>query len=191
MPRPARQKSPTGIYHVMIRGINRGYIFDTDTEKEHFLEILQGIKKDSDFELYAYALMDNHVHLLIKEASDDIGIIMKRIGIRYAAWYNGYHDRVGHLFQDRFRSEVIQDDKQFLATLRYIIRNPVKAGICKQSGDYVWSSFNEYANRDDLINASFALQLFSTNIDNQIAEFKSFIDIETDDNYLDINDDKC
>jgi len=188
MPRLARQKSPTEIYHVMVRGINRDYIFETDENKEHYLEILGDTKSNSDFELYAYVLMGNHIHLLIKETSDDIGNIMKRIGIRYAAWYNKHYDRVGHLFQDRFKSEAIIDEKQFLITLRYIMQNPVKSKLCKIPSSYRWSSWGDYMSRGGLTDTNFALQIFSINVGNQIEEFKKFIDIETDEECLDFDE---
>jgi REP element-mobilizing transposase RayT len=188
MPRVARQKSPTGIYHVMVRGINRDYIFDTDEEKEHFLEILLDIKADLNFELYAYVLMNNHLHLLIKETSDDIGNIMKRIGVRYASWYNKRHDRIGHLFQDRFKSEVIVDENQLLVTLRYIMQNPVKAKLCNKPSDYSWSSWGDYITNDGLTDVDFVLQMFSANTSNQIIEFSKFINIKTDNECLDFKE---
>jgi len=188
MPRAARQKSPTEIYHVMVRGINRDYIFNTDEEKECYLGILGDIKADSNFELYAYVLMDNHVHLLIKEPSDYIGNIMKRIGIRYAAWYNERHNRIGHLFQDRFKSEAIVDEQQFLTTLRYILQNPVKAKLCKKPDNYNWGSWNDYISRSGLTDTDFALQMFSMNTDSQIEEFNKFIGIETNEECLDFDE---
>ncbi len=187
MPRLARLKSPTNIYHIMIRGINREYIFRSDAEKGRYLEILKDIKYNSDFKIYAYVLMDNHVHLLIKEDSIDIGIIMKRIGIRYAAWYNKNHDRIGHLFQDRFKSEAIIDDGQLLITLRYILQNPVKAGICKATSAYRWSSYGDSLCGNNLIDADFILQMFSKDENNQINEFKNFVSLSNDDSCLDFD----
>lgn len=188
MPRVARQKSPTEIYHVMVRGINRDYIFNTDEEKERYLEIIGGIKADSNFELYAYVLMGNHIHLLIKEDSDDISNIMKRIGIRYASWYNKRYDRIGHLFQDRFKSEAIVDEQQFLTTIRYILQNPVKANLCKLPVDFKWSSWNDYIFRSGLTDTDFALQMFSMNTNNQIEEFNKFINTETNEDCLDFDE---
>ncbi len=187
MPRLARQKSPTGIYHVMVRGINRDYIFSTEEEKKNYLKILGDIKADSNFELYAYMIMGNHVHLLIKEQSDDIGNIMKRIGVRYAAWYNKLHNRVGHLFQDRYKSEAILDEKQFLATLRYILQNPVKAKLCKTPDGYEWGSWNDYIFRSGLTDIDLACQMLSIDTNRQIDQFKKFVSIETDEECLDFD----
>lgn len=88
--------------------------------------------------LYNYCLMDNHVHLLLKTGSEPLSHLMKRIGVRYAAFYKWKYHRTGHLFQDRFRSEAVEDDSYFLAVYRYITLNPVKAGLCTKPGQYPW-----------------------------------------------------
>ena len=109
MPRQARKESGTGIYHVMLRGINRQDIFE---EQE------------------AYCLMSNHVHLLLRERTESISISLKHLTVSYAAYYNKCYQRVGHLFQDRFKSEPVNDIEYFVTLLRYVHQNPVKAGIC-------------------------------------------------------------
>ena len=88
--------------------------------------------------LYNYCLMDNHVHLLLETGSEPLSRLMKRIGVRYAAYYKWKYHRTGHLFQDRFRSEAVEDDSYFLAVYRYITLNPVKAGLCEKPGQYPW-----------------------------------------------------
>ena len=188
MPRTAREQSPTGIYHIMARGINRDYIFGTDEEKEQFLRILKESKAASDFELYAYALMGNHLHLLVKENIDRIGKIMKRISIRYVAWYNKRYERVGHLFQDRFKSEVVKDEKQFLTVLRYILQNPVKAEMCEKSADYRWSSYHDYITGAGITDTEFALQMLSPSKARQVKEFTKICQLETGANCLDYVD---
>lgn len=88
--------------------------------------------------------MDNHAHLLVNEGEDEISRIIKRIGTSYVYYFNKKYGRVGHLFQDRFKSEAIEDDSYLLAVVRYIHNNPVKAGIVKNASSYRWSSFNAY-----------------------------------------------
>ena len=159
MPRQARQKSLTGIYHVMMRGIDRATIFHDDEDCEKFLDVMracraplsvraqsgdgerQGQSPDGWAKYYAYCLMGNHVHLLLQEGDEPIEQIIKRIGVRYASYYNWKYQRSGHLFQDRFRSAPVDDDRYFLAVFRYIALNPVKAGLAKQVGDYPWGSY--------------------------------------------------
>ena len=111
----------------MLRGINRQLIFEDDEDRSKFLDLLCRFKKECGFELSGYCLMGNHVHLLIKENAVPLERIIKKIGTAYVYYFNQKNDRVGHLFQDRFRSEVVHDDPQLLQTLRYIHRNPVKA----------------------------------------------------------------
>lgn len=145
MPRTARKKSKTGLYHVMIRGNNQQQIFEEDEDYQKFLYILSDCKKISNFKLYAYCLMGNHVHLLLEEGSEPIALIMKRISCRFVAWYNRKYERCGHLLQGRFRSEVIETQRAYLATIRYIHQNPLKAGLVHQITDYKWSSFHAYS----------------------------------------------
>ena len=136
MPRLSRIKSKTGIYHIMLRGINQQLIFEDEEDCDKFLEVLESCKSVSGFELYGYCLMGNHLHLLLKTVNEDLDLIFKRIGARYVYWYNWKYRRSGHLFHDRFKSEPVSDDKYFLTVLRYIHRNPVKANLCKNPDDF-------------------------------------------------------
>lgn len=146
MPRSARLRSESGVYHVMVRGINREDIFIHPQDRIRYLEALSQVKEISGCSIYAYCLMRNHVHLLMAEGSEDtIGETMKRLGSSYVYWYNLKYERVGHLFQDRFLSEPVESDAYLLAALRYIHQNPVKAGIVQECGQYVWSSYLAYA----------------------------------------------
>ena len=120
MPRKARQKAESGIYHVMLRGIDRQLIFEDTEDYLRFLNIVQECREICGFQLFAYCLMGNHVHLLLKVRNDDLETVFKRIGGRYVYYYNVKYQRIGHLFQDRFRSEPVDDDAYFLSVLRYI-----------------------------------------------------------------------
>ena len=162
MPRLSRVKSNTGVYHIMLRGINQQLIFEDDEDNEKFLEILGFCKTLSGFELYSYCLMGNHIHILLKTINEDLDLIFKRIGARYVYWYNRKYKRTGHLFQDRFRSEPVCDDTYFLTVLRYIHQNPMKAKLCKNPDDYKWSSYNEYINNsydNSIVDTAFALNM--------------------------------
>jgi len=159
MTRTARKTSNTGIYHIIARGINKQQLFKDDYDNEKYLEILKECKDTSEFELYAYCLMGNHVHLLIKTGKEDLELIFKRIGVRYAAWHNWKYERVGHLFQDRFKSEPVEDDKYFLTVLRYIHQNPKKDGFCAQLDEYSWSSYPEYVRKRKIVDTAFALSI--------------------------------
>lgn len=142
MARLPRKASSSMIYHVMFRGINKQDIFESDEDYERILNILLLLKKEMQFEIYAYCLMTNHVHLLIKEKSYlDISIIIKRLLIRYVGWYNKKYGRVGKLINDRYASVPVKEDIYFFNVIRYIHQNPVKIG---GTLNYKWSSFNEY-----------------------------------------------
>ena len=101
MARTARATGDSGIYHVMLRGINRQRIFEDDEDRDRFLEILKKSKEKDGFDLIAWCLMPNHVHLMIHENEVKLGTIFRRIGASYVYWFNGKYERTGHLFQDR------------------------------------------------------------------------------------------
>jgi REP element-mobilizing transposase RayT len=163
MPRSARQESSTGIYHIMLRGINQQIIFNDEEDYQKFLEILKNCKIISEFELYAYCLMNNHIHILIKVNKESLSQIVKRIGVRYVYWYNWKYYRRGHLFQDRYKSEAVEDDRYFLSVLRYIHQNPLKAGIVKNISEYEYSSFKEYlyTQQEYIVDKEFTFEIIS------------------------------
>lgn len=190
MPRTARKKSETGIYHVMLRGINRQVVFESDEDRTKFLHTLKCFKEANKYKIYAYCLMDNHVHLLIKEYTEPIGLSIKRICGSYVYWYNRRHDRIGHLFQERFKSEVVDNDKYFLTVLRYIHQNPVKSGITDEIIDYRWSSYHDYFINTELVDKDFVFKLFSSNRPAAIEQFKRFINESNLDKCLDCDERK-
>ncbi len=157
MPRSARKQSDWGMYHAMLRGINRQRIFEDDEDRRLFLSILSDTKEKTGFKLYAWCLMPNHVHLLMQEGEEPIGQIFKRIGTKYVYWYNRRHGRTGHLFQDRFKSETVEDDAGFINVIRYIHMNPVKAGLADTPEEYPWCSYREYFEPKSLTDASMIL----------------------------------
>ena len=138
MSRKPRQKSVSGLYHVMLRGVNRKEIFLDDADHRKFISVILRAKIQAGAELYAYCLMGNHVHLLLKEGKEPLGATIKRVGVSYANYFNWKYQCVGHLFQGRFRSEPVEDDAYFISVLRYICQNPVKAGLCREPADYAW-----------------------------------------------------
>lgn len=144
MPRRARIKCESGIYHIMLRGINGQQIFLCHEDYMKYLYILSDCKDICKFELLAYCLMGNHIHLLIREGNEPLEQIFKRVGVRFVRWYNNKYERTGHLFQDRFRSEPVASDEYAMTVVRYIHRNPVKAGLCQSAEQYHYSSYNEY-----------------------------------------------
>ncbi len=161
MPRKERLKSKTGIYHALVRGIGQQRIFEQAEDYLQFLDILFETKKRSGFVLYAYCLMGNHVHLLLKEGPEPISQIFRRLGTRYAQWFNVKYGRSGHLFQDRFVSEPVNDDDHFIKALIYIYQNPVKAGICSSAEDYEWSSRRLLGRQDGMLDEEKLMDIIS------------------------------
>ncbi len=178
MPRQPRKMSSTGIYHVMLRGNERKKIFIDDEDKKSFLEFLKSKRIEKGFSIYAYCLMDTHLHLAIDTKEQELSVIMKGIATRYAYFYNEKHRRVGHVFQDRFKSEPIEDDSYLLAVVRYIHNNPIKAQIVEKSADYIWSSYRSYLiqqpSGEDLVDTAFILDLLSNDRKKAIEKFKRF-----------------
>ncbi|MDD4780848.1 MAG: transposase [Tissierellia bacterium] len=181
MPRHARIHGESGIYHVMLRGNERKRIFVDDEDRSFFIEKLFNKVSDENSELFSYCLMDNHVHLLLGEANNNLSNIMKRINVSYVYFFNKKYKRIGHLFQDRFKSEFIDDENYLLAAVRYIHNNPVKAGIVNEPGDYYWSSYNYYKNNNNTILCiEKILNIFSTNRNEAIREFIEFGNYDND-----------
>ena len=106
-----------------------------------------GIPSGRNYILYAYCLMSNHIHLLIREREDTIGMAIKRIASSYVYYYNHKYSRDGHLFRERFKSEPVNDMAYFVTLLRYIHQNPLKAGMVADVKDYEFSSWGEYRDR--------------------------------------------
>jgi len=183
MPRKARGKSESGIYHIMMRGINRQCIFEDEEDHEKFIETIKRYKEKSGYEIYAYCLMSNHVHLLLKVGEESLEQIMRRICGSYVYWYNWKYQRAGNLFQDRFKSEAVENDAYLLIVQRYIHQNPMKAGLANKAEQYKWSSFNEYIDKSEIVDSNFILNMFSDNPEEAI---RAFIDY-----HKEINDFVC
>lgn len=159
MPRTARKKSETGIYHIMLRGTDRRLLFTDDEDCDRFIETLKRVKEISKFQLYSYCLMGNHVHLLLREGDEPLELVFKRLGTSYAYYYNWKYQLQGHLFQDRFRSEPINDDAYFMDVLRYICQNPVKAGLSETVTEYPWLKCSGVYKSDELDDISMLTDL--------------------------------
>ena len=131
MPRGSRIDAAGALHHVMVRGIERGKVFQSDADRNHFLERLGEILKDTQTLCYAWALIPNHFHLLLRTGPVPISTVMRRLLTGYALWYNRKHRRHGHVFQNRFKSILCQEETCFLELVRYIHLNPIRARLVK------------------------------------------------------------
>lgn len=197
MTRQPRQQSSTGIHHVMMRGINHQDIFHDEEDYFKFINTLARMQMRIDeeghpcgmnFILYAYCLMSNHVHLLIRECEDNLGEAVKRISSSYVFYYNRKYSRDGHLFKERFKSEPVNDMAYFTILLRYIHQNPIKAGIVSDVNDYKYSSWGEFTGRMEPVFCICKTNIVLKRIPRE--ELEAFVNtpIPDDETYLD-NDD--
>jgi REP element-mobilizing transposase RayT len=149
MARPLRIEFPNAIYHVMARGNARQTLFHDDEEYGHFLEGLARTVGRCDWKLLAFACMPNHVHLLVQTPQANLSRGMQYLLSGYANWYAKRYHRSGHLFQGRFRGELIEDETYFWAVSRYLHLNPVrgKRPLVSHPRDWRWSSYPGYADR--------------------------------------------
>ncbi len=150
MPRRARYTIDNGIYHVMVRGNNRSNIFHEEEDYRKYLDILEENKRKYELRIYHYVLMDNHVHIIIKSPrGKNLSEGMKRQGVTYTRYYRKKYKGIGHLFQDRFKSFIIQEGVYLLECGRYVELNPLRAGIVKSPEEYKWTSYRVYVTEED------------------------------------------
>lgn len=173
MPRIMRQISSTKVYHLILRGIDKQDIFLSEKDYNKFLEILKETKKQYEYDIYSYCLMNNHVHMIIYDKYDELPKIMQSIAIRYSIYFNKKYNRVGHLFQNRYLSKEIEDREYLKTACRYIHQNPQKAEI-EKTENYKWSSYQEYIGKKSIINTNMLLLLFNKNEDEAKKEFIKF-----------------
>jgi len=130
------------VYHVVKRGNNKNDVFFEDLDYLHYLNCLERYKKKYKFCLFAFCLMKNHVHLLIKTTkSGTISKIMQSLTLAHIRFYNKKYNRCGHVWQGRFCSSIVGDDDYLLNCMRYIEQNPLRAGFVSSIGEYFWSSY--------------------------------------------------
>ena len=183
MSRLARIISPTGLYHIVFRGVNKQHIFEEDTDYLKLMQILEELKKEEEFKLHAYCFMSNHVHLLLKEKNaGDISQIMKRLLTKYVMFFNKKYQRSGALIANRYKSQPVEIDEYFLSVIRYIHQNPLKAGLTEQIAEYRWSSYQEYfSDKKTLADTDMVLHMMPQN------EFEKFHQVEETEIFL-VND---
>jgi REP element-mobilizing transposase RayT len=156
MSRDLRPHAINTIYHVTARGNNRDNLFLSDKDREAYLRLWRKYSQELECDVYAYVLMTNHVHWLV----------------RYARIFNQANERVGHVFQGRFGSQVCLDDKYILSLCRYIHRNPLKAGLVENLSEYPWSSYPDLCGKrnDTLVNRGFWSDYFHGSTSNELRE---------------------
>ncbi|BDR66787.1 hypothetical protein K144316041_09840 [Clostridium tetani] len=169
MPRIRRQKSENAIYHIMIRSITEVPLFKKHEDKIRYLNKMREYQKIYKFKVYAYCLMNNHGHFIIDSNGADISKIMHGLNFSYAVTFNLIHKRKGHLFQDRFKSKIVDTQRYLIMLSAYIHNNPLDIrGYEKCPEKYKYSSLKVYLGieKDDtgLLDEGFIIQFFSNNV---------------------------
>ncbi len=174
MPRKPRVHYYGALYHVIGRGNNRENIFAGDKDKNKYLDLLKRYKGKFSFLLYAYVLMNNHVHLLIEVKDTPLSKIMQGLQLSYTQYFNKKYKRAGHVFQQRYQAIHCDKDEYFITLIKYIHLNPVRAGIGTLA--YRWSSHKEYARGfGDLVDVEFPLRMFHPQKSKAIKTYLDFI----------------
>ena len=182
----------------MLRGINKQNIFFGEDDCVRMMYILHDaqylvdqngeVVSDNMCTIYAYCILDNHIHILLREGERKLSDIMRRIGDRYVVGYNRKYDRTGHLFQNRFQSEPVNDIEYFFTLIRYIHRNPVKAMEARSVESYPYSSWNEYVgDKSNVVRVLKPEAIRSVLARYPLEELKQWVNQDVDDNCLDMD----
>ena len=181
MPRQARLDIPGALHHIMIRGVNKGDIFYDKRDKQIFLERLGANVTEAKSSVYAWTLMSNHVHLLFKSGEKGISAVMRKQLTWYAIHFNRRHRRTGHLFENRYKSILCEEDRYLLALIRYIHLNPIRAGIVKTMetlDSYPWSGHSVIMgkNKREWTDAEYVLAQFGGSGKRAKTEYRKFVE---------------
>ena len=177
MARPLRIQYPGAFYHVITRGNRKEPIFHNDGDRKHLIDRLKRYKRRYNFILYAYVLMDNHIHLLMETREIPLSKVMQVVLQSYTQWYNRKHQTVGHLFQGRYKTMLCDKSAYLLNLVRYIHLNCVRAKLISDPSKYKWSTHRVYLglDRDDLVDTEFVLSQFSKSRKKAVELYREFV----------------
>ena len=164
--------------HVIVRGIGKQILFEEKEDYIFYLKKLEYFSRETEVPVAAYCLMENHVHLLVNDRQQKISLLMKKLGVCYSGYFNRKYERTGHLFQDRYLSEAIEDENYFRIVFRYILMNPEKAGICPAFA-YEWSSIRDFGDETAFTETDFLTELFG-----DYEHYKYFVSLGNEDSCM-------
>ncbi|MDA9762030.1 transposase [bacterium] len=181
MPRGPRLDAPGTLHHVIVRGIEKRKIVNDDTDREDFVTRMGAVALDTKTSIYAWALMTNHAHILLRSSSVGLPTFMRRLLSGYAISYNLRHKRYGHLFQNRYKSIICEEDTYFRELVRYIHLNPLRAGMVETVATlerYRWCGHSVIMNRypNDWQDRKYVLQWFGEKENHAKKAYKEFVD---------------
>lgn len=190
MPRIARKDSKSNFLHIMVQGINKEYIFDTEENINKYKELILKKIDRENIEVLAYCIMNNHTHFLTYcEKSEYISKFMQRLNTSYSRYYNKANNRVGYVFRDRYLSQSILSEEQLYTCVNYIHNNPVKAGMVNNAGEYRHSSYYELLNEKSILTNKGIKLLFGSE-KNYKKQLMNFEDSNVKDEFLDVKEEK-
>lgn len=178
MPRPARIQAHGATYHITSRGNRQQDIYTDTRDRLRFLQLLEENSVRFGWLCHTYCLMTNHYHLLVQTPEPDLSVGMHRLNGVFAKWFNWRHDYGGHLFERRFTSVLVEGDAHLLELTRYIVLNPVRAGIVPSAADWKWSSYRAAVGLDRqpaFLTTKWVLSLFSKDRERARALYGDFV----------------
>ncbi len=179
MARPLRVEYPGALYHVIARGNVKQNIFLEDRDRRKFLMWLEDACESHNLICHAYCLMDNHYHLLLETNDANLSVAMRDLNGNYSQWFNVIHDRVGHVLQGRYKAFVIEKETYLFEVARYIVLNPVRAGLIDRPQDWKWSSYRGTAGfirPPEWLHIDWLLEHFSKDKHEAQLDYRKFID---------------
>ncbi|MEK6804980.1 MAG: transposase [Nitrospirota bacterium] len=178
MARPLRLEFPGALYHLTARGNARQPIFLDDTDRQQFLRLLSREIQQQQWRCYVYCLMGNHYHLVIETPEPNLSRGLRRLHGTYTQWFNRRHRRVGHVLQGRFKSLLVEKERYLLELCRYVVLNPVRAGMVTDAGDWEWSSYRATAGVQETptwLDVPMVLSLFDISVATARAAYRHFV----------------
>jgi putative transposase len=178
MARPLRIEYPGAVYHVTSRGNARNNIYENDQDRETFIDLLSEVVKKCNWHCHAYCLMDNHYHLLIETQDSNLSYGMRQLNGIYTQRYNKRHRTVGHIFQGRFKSILVDKDNYLLELSRYIVLNPVRASLVESPDKWIWGSYRATAGlikAPEYLMTDWILGIFGTNRQHAQKRYQQFV----------------
>ena len=178
MARPLRLEFAGALYHLTARGNAQQPIFLDDTDRQHFVRLLSREIQQQHWRCYGYCLVGNHYHLMIETPEPNLSRGLKRLHGTYTQWFNRRHQRVGHLLQGRFKSLLVEKDRYLQELCRYVVLNPVRAGMVPDAGAWVWSSYRPTVGiqaAPDWLDTASVLSFFDSDPATARAAYKRFV----------------
>ena len=178
MSRPIRIEYPGALYHLTSRGNRQNDIYENDTDRQIFLSILNDVCETYNWVCYAYCLMSNHYHLLIETPDANLARGMRMLNGVYTQTLNRTYGRVGHIFQGRYKSILVEKENYLLELSRYIVLNPVRAGMVRSAMEWPWSSYLATAGQKqapDFLNTNWLLSCFAKRHSTAVEKYKQFV----------------